>query len=366
MGFFREAELGVSFAPFSAFREHFGFIPSLFRCQSVLPRLLEAEAGLAATILFQDRALSRRQKERLLLILAAGNRNAYCATLHYQMLSLLGESEERLDQLLSDYRQADLPAADVALLDFAARLCVNGASISREDVTRIKSQGWVDQPILESVLVSAWANFISSLSIGVGAAPDFEPVPLPAAAHFDAPTHRTGPGMDRGGPYLEAPDLRAEAFVPFAFFRESFGFIPNVFRVQISLPNVIEAEAEAIRLVLLTDDHLTRLQKERILLVVSAANRNTYFVAVHSEILGTLGISPDDADKIAVEHRRAGLAEADVALLDFALKLAAEPSEFGARDLGALRRHGFSDEQILEAVVMASFTGFLNTLQFGL
>ena len=79
-----------------------------------------------------------------------------------------------------------------------------------------------------------------------------------------------------------------------------------------------------------------------------------------------MGISPDDADKIAVEHRQAGLGAADTALLDFALKLALEPLEFGSQDLVPLRSHGFTDEQILEAVVMTSFTNFLNTLQFGL
>ena len=149
MGFLREVELGVSFAPFSAFREHFGFVPSLFRCQSLLPRLIEAETGLVASILFKDRSLSRQQKERLLLVLAAANRNAYCATAHYQMLSLLGEPEEQLDQLLSDYRHADLPAADVALLQFALKLNADGPSISRKDVTEVNSYGWTDEIVHE-------------------------------------------------------------------------------------------------------------------------------------------------------------------------------------------------------------------------
>ena len=189
-------------------------------------------------------------------------------------------------------------------------------------------------------------------------------MPLPAAAPFEPPALFDS-DADREGPYIGAPDLNADTFEPFAFLRERIGFIPNVFRAQSLRPDVIEAEVQAIRVLLLTGDHLTRLQKERILLVVSAANRNTYFVAVHSEILRTLGISPDDADKIAVEHRQAGLGAADTALLDFALKLALEPLEFGSEDLVPLRRHGFTDEQILEAVVITSFANFLNTLQFG-
>ena len=245
MAFFREVELGASFAPFAAFREYFGFVPSLFRCQSVLPALIEAEAGLAASILVQEGALSRKQKERMLLTVAAANRNAYCATAHYQVLSLLGEPEERLDQLLSDYRHADLPAADVALLDFASKLCTNGPSVSRDDVTNLNTYGWSDPAVLETVLIAAWANFLCSLSTGSGASPDFDPVPLPSPTPFMPPSRPSDQAADGAGPYLKVADLQAKDFAPFAFLREQFGFIPNVFRAQTLRPDLIEAEAEA-------------------------------------------------------------------------------------------------------------------------
>jgi RNA polymerase sigma-70 factor, ECF subfamily len=366
MGFFQEVERGPSFPAFAAFREHFGFVPDLFRCQTLLPRLIEAEAGLVASILFHERALSRIQKERLLLTVAVATRNTDCATSHYQMLSLLGEPEERLDQLLSDYRQAGLPAPEVALLEFATKLRTNGPSLSWEDVAELTTHRWTDEAVLETVLITAWASFLASLSTGLDAAPDFDPLLLPPAPPFALRPSRSDQPGDHAGPYLRAPVIQGDNFRPFAFLREHFGFIPNVFLAQSLLPELIGTEVEAIRLVLFTDDHLTPLQKERILLVVSAANRNTYFVAVHSEILRNLGISPDEADKIAVEHRRAGLLETDTVLLDFALKLAVGPSGFGAQDLEPLRSHGFTEEQILEAVVMTSLTNFLNTLQFGL
>jgi RNA polymerase sigma-70 factor (ECF subfamily) len=366
MGFFREVELGASFAPSAALREYFGFVPAVFRCQGLLPRLIEAEAGLAASIVFQDRALSRKRKERLLLILSAAIRSAYCSTTHYQMLCLLGEPEERIDQLLSDYRQTNLPAADMALSQFALKLSTNGHSISREDFTELDTHGWTCEIVLEAILSTAWARFMSCLSTGLGAIPDFEPVPIPAVLPFVPQSPRTDPAAEGEGPHLQAPEFPPEQFAPSQLFREHFGLIPNVFRAQTLRPDLIEAEAEAIRLVLLPNDHLTRLQKEQILLVVSASNRNTYFVALQSKVLGTLGILPADADKIAVEHHQASLAEADTLLLDFVLKLAAEPSAFGAHELAPLRSHGFTDEQILEAVVMTSFTEFLNTLQLGL
>jgi RNA polymerase sigma-70 factor (ECF subfamily) len=129
---------------------------------------------------------------------------------------------------------------------------------------------------------------------------------------------------------------------------------------------VIQAEANLLDTLLSTEAHLSRRQKEQILLGVSASNRNAYFVAVHSEVLAALGVPLETADRIAVEHKRAGLSETDVAILDFALRLAGEPSSFGADDWTKLRNRGCTDEQILEAVVMTGLTNFLNTLQFGI
>ena len=364
--FFQEIELGDSYPPFSAFREYFGFVPSLFRCQSLLPRLIEVEAGLAAAIHFPDRALSCRQKERLLLTLAAAHRNAYWVAAHYQLLCLLGEPEERLDQLVSDYRQTDLSPADIALLEFALNLGTNGPCTTRKDVEDVQSHGWSNAIILETILITAWSGLLSCLATGLGASPEFEVAPIPSTAQLTPQPGGVDPVGERAGPYLDAPDLQINPFGPFEFFHEHLGFVPNILRAQSARPDLIEAETEAFRLVVLAEDHLSHLQKELILLAVSAASRNARCVALHSEILRTVGVLPDVAEEIAREHRSAGLAEADEALLDFALKLASEPSEFGAGDFAPLRIHGFTDEQVLEAVVVTSFTHFLNTLEFGL
>ena len=125
MSYLEEVEQAASFAPLASLREYFGFVPNLFRAQTLLPRVIEAEAGIAASV-FKEKALSRIRKERILLALAAAKRNPYGVTAHYQMLNLSGVPEEQLDQIVSDYRQADLLPADSALLEFALKLGTDG------------------------------------------------------------------------------------------------------------------------------------------------------------------------------------------------------------------------------------------------
>ena len=363
MGFVREVELGPSFAAVRACLDYFGYLPAVYRAQSLAPRLLEAEITLATAVLFEDSALSQRQKERLLLSMAASEGNVKSATTHYEMLRVLGEPERQIDRILSGYRNSDLPPAEIDLLDFALKLYLNGTS-SRADIIHLNHRGWTDQMVLETVLLAAWARFESCVAAGVGASPDFPPISI-AQGSFVREIASAGPEIEPG-PYLVMAEVSADGFAPFAVLREHLGFVPNIFRAQSGYPKAVEAEVEAIRLLLFAEEHLARIQKEQIVLVLSAAKRNTYFVTLHSEVLAGLGVQPEAADRTALEHRRAGLSEANVALLDFALKLADQASAFGLADVARLRTYGYTDEQILETIAVTGLTSFLNIVQFGI
>ena len=107
-GYFPSPELDKEFAPFRGFQRVFGFVPSLYRSQTLLPRAIEAEARIADTVLFTERALSRSVKECLILAVAAANRNTYCVTAHARFLQAEGTTEELIRDIAVDFTQAKL------------------------------------------------------------------------------------------------------------------------------------------------------------------------------------------------------------------------------------------------------------------
>lgn len=151
-----------------------------------------------------------------------------------------------------------------------------------------------------------------------------------------------------------------------AIFKQHLGLVPRVFRAQMSRPDLVESQAKLLETLLFAKGALTRIQKEFVLLAVSAANQNTYFPAVHSQTLQFLGVSPEKSQQVALDHHQANLSDADVVLLDFARKLVLEFQAFAADDVEQLRDSGFSEEQILEVVLMVGLTKFLNVVQMGL
>ena len=165
---------------------------------------------------------------------------------------------------------------------------------------------------------------------------------------------------------MPAPYLSPKTFAPFAIIEKSHGFLPNFFRAQTLRPDLLEAQLEATGWILQPEDVLTRVQKECILLAVSAANLNSYCVAVHCNLLRGLGMPSEEGDQIAVDYHASDLGPLDKALLDFAIKLGTRASEFSREDVVHLRTLGFSDEQILETEVVTALNNFANTLQMGL
>ena len=373
MGFLSEVQLEEKFGPFVGFQEALGFVPNLLRAQTLLPRLVEAQAKLESAVRIHEGAISRIQKERILLSVSADRKDPYCVGMDSKVLSSLGVSDSLVRALLNDQRPEDLSAADATCLEFCLKLSRNAPSVGVEDIKALRESGFEDESILETVMVTALALYRCTLSVGLGPESDFGP-PMLALTRVGPPPGVALRGLfsdahdttERKGPYVRAPYLSPKTFPPFAILEKSHGFIPNFFRAQTLRPDLLEAEAEAVARILLPEDVLTRVQKECILLAVSAANLNSYCVAMHCNLLRGLGMPSEEADQIAVDHHQSGLSEADRGLLDFAVKLGMRVSDFSRADIVNLKTLGFAEEQILECVAVTALNNFANTLQMGL
>ncbi len=360
------ADLPDDFPPYRAFRERLGFVPAFFPAQSLLPRAIEAQAAIIQAVLLSPGALTWARREEILLAVAATHRNRYCVAVHSHVLRSLGCDDEDITAI-AGRSFGDFEPNRAALLDFGIRLSVAPWAVGLADFERLRALALSDAEILETVQTSALTQLLCTVSTGLAIEPEFALSPRIDRTMDEAQPPATPPPAARpASPPLAAAALAPETFPPFAFLKRSFGFVPRLYRAQTLRPETLEAEVQLLRDVLLTDDVLSRKQKEFILLSVSGARLNTYHVAVQGELLRTLGVDPEVSDRIATDHRGADISETDKALLDFAVKLATRPHEYGEADIDSLRVAGFRDAQILEAIVMTALANLLNGLEAGL
>ena len=166
--------------------------------------------------------------------------------------------------------------------------------------------------------------------------------------------------------YLRNQPYDEKDFPAFAAIREQFGFLPNFFPEQTARPDMVDAEIVMTANLVVKEGALERRQKEYIFLVCSAANLSTYCVTAHCEIVRMLKLEGPEPEQIAIDHVHANIPIADKALLNFCTKLNSQPSKIGPNDIETLRTYGFTEQQILEAILIVGWAKFANTVAFGL
>jgi uncharacterized peroxidase-related enzyme len=166
--------------------------------------------------------------------------------------------------------------------------------------------------------------------------------------------------------YLNNPPFDEKDWSVFTAIREQFGFLPNFFPAQRPRPDMIDAEKVLTENLLMKNGALTRQQREYIFLVCSAANLSTYCVTAHCEIIRMLGVDGPEPEQIAIDHSHAKIPMTDKVLLNFCAKLNNHGPKITSRDVEILRTYGFSEQQILEAVLIVGWAKFANTVAFGL
>lgn len=86
----------------------------------------------------------------------------------------------------------------------------------------------------------------------------------------------------------------------------------------------------------------------------------------HEKDLRSEVASDEQWQAVQDDYRSARLTAREVGLLDFAVKLTKQPSCIQRNDLDALRGHGFTDEQLVDAVHCISYFNFINRVLDGL
>jgi uncharacterized peroxidase-related enzyme len=159
---------------------------------------------------------------------------------------------------------------------------------------------------------------------------------------------------------LPTVPLSADMAAYFAKCEEKLGFVPNVLKAYAFDMAKLSAFAAMYNDLMLAPSGLSKLEREMIAVAVSAHNRCYYCLVAHGAAVRQLSDDPVLGELMAMNFRGARLSRRERAMLDFAVKLTAEPWLVEAADREALRRAGFSDRDIWDIAAVAGFFNMSN------
>jgi uncharacterized peroxidase-related enzyme len=159
---------------------------------------------------------------------------------------------------------------------------------------------------------------------------------------------------------LKPEELTPEMSAYFAKCEEKLGFVPNVLKAYTFDMAKLSAFVAMYNDLMLTPSGLSKLEREMIAVAVSAHNRCYYCLVAHGAAVRQLSGDPPLGELMAMNYRAARLSQRERAMLDFAVKLTAEPWIIEEDDRARLRRAGFSDRDIWDIAAVAGFFNMTN------
>jgi uncharacterized peroxidase-related enzyme len=143
---------------------------------------------------------------------------------------------------------------------------------------------------------------------------------------------------------------------------EKLGFVPNVLKAYAFDMPKLEAFVAMYNDLMLAPSGLSKLEREMIAVAVSSHNRCYYCLAAHGAAVRSLADDSVLGELLVMNYRAARLDRRQRAMLDFAVKLTAQPWEIEEIDRKALREAGFTDRDIWDIAAVAGFFNMSNRI----
>lgn len=160
-------------AYFDKCQDKLGMVPNVLKAYSFNSGKLEAFAAFYNDLMLGQSNLTKLEREMIAVVVSACNRCYYCLTAHGAAVRQLSGNPELGEQMVMNYRVADLDPRQRAMLDFAVLITEAPEQISEDDRQGLRDEGFSDRDIWDISSVAAFFNMTNRLA----SATDMQPNP---------------------------------------------------------------------------------------------------------------------------------------------------------------------------------------------
>jgi uncharacterized peroxidase-related enzyme len=129
-------------------QEKAGFIPNVFLTLAHRPDEFRAFfAYHDALMLREGSALSKAEREMIVVATSGVNHCLYCVVAHGAILRIYAKNPLIADQVAIDHRKADLTTRQKAMLDFAVKLARTPEAVNDADYQSLREHGFSEEDI---------------------------------------------------------------------------------------------------------------------------------------------------------------------------------------------------------------------------
>ncbi|XHC39837.1 peroxidase-related enzyme [Hoeflea alexandrii] len=161
-------------AYFAKCQDKLGMVPNVLKAYAFNNEKLEAFVTFYNDLMLAGSSLSKLERELIAVAVSSVNKCYYCLTAHGAAVRQLSGDPVLGEQMVMNYRVADLEPKQRAMLDFATLITEDPARIVEADRQKLRDAGFTDRDIWDISAVASFFNMTNRMASATDMRPNLE------------------------------------------------------------------------------------------------------------------------------------------------------------------------------------------------
>lgn len=146
-------------------QEKAGFVPNVFLALAHRPAEWRAFVAYHDALMLKETpALSKADREMIVVATSGANNCQYCVVAHGAILRIYDKNPLIADQVAINHRKADISPRRRAMLDYALKLTLRSAEVGEEDFAALRVHGFDEEDIWDIGAIAAFFGMSNRLA----------------------------------------------------------------------------------------------------------------------------------------------------------------------------------------------------------
>ncbi|EEB84460.1 peroxidase-related enzyme [Roseobacter sp. GAI101] len=157
---------------FDVCQEKLGMIPNVLQTYAFDIDKLNSFTAMYNDLMLGASNLSKLEREMIAVVVSSVNKCYYCLTAHGAAVRQLSGNPILGEQMVMNWRVADLDARQTAMLEFSENLTVSSAKTTEADRQALRDVGFTDRDIFDIASVAAFFNMTNRVASATNMKPN--------------------------------------------------------------------------------------------------------------------------------------------------------------------------------------------------
>jgi uncharacterized peroxidase-related enzyme len=155
-------------------KDKLGMVPNVILANASDNERLQTFVNFYNRLMLKKGYLTKLEREMIAVVVSSCNKCFYCLIAHGAAVRQLSKNPILGDELMINYRAADLSKREKLMLDFSAKLTEAPSNVTKLDRDLLRKEKFSEEEILEIIEVASFFNMTNRIAIGTDMRPNAE------------------------------------------------------------------------------------------------------------------------------------------------------------------------------------------------